>query len=153
MAGELARTRHAGHLTRPQPHDISCSSATQLLPEVRDRPDYEREPGLTMRSEEDRSDAEHRYGPGAWGKSMEAPPTGTLVSWDFRQSEVGTWTWQRTNLDGSVTATSTPHKNIGSVIADAMAAGFRPGSHRWVIEDDLSITHFAPGQEPQILGK
>ena len=76
-----------------------------------------------------------------------------LEKWHFNHDDADVWTWTQINADGFVSAPSTHHHSFGSVMCDAISHGFSPSKHRWLVEDVATVTHFAPGEGPQVLRK
>ena len=57
------------------------------------------------------------------------------LRYDFFHHFNGTWTWRRTDADGSTTSHSARHETRGEAIAEAIDCGFRPGMDYWLIGD------------------
>ena len=81
----------------------------------------------------------------------ESPQAGE--KWFFDHDDADGWKWRRGSTDGFASAPSLTHHSFGSAISDAMLHGFSPSKHRWIVEDVASVTHFAPGEGPQVLRK
>ena len=77
----------------------------------------------------------------------------TTPLYEFSFLRDGTWTWQRTNPDGSTTHASAGHKTMGETAADAFDHGFRPSVDHWTLDSLHAVTYFAPGQSPKTLTK
>ena len=76
-----------------------------------------------------------------------------LPRYDFVRQVDDAWTWQRTNRDGSTTRLSARHESAGTIMADAVASGFRPSVHYWLVDDDHTVSYFEPGNLPKTLNK
>jgi hypothetical protein len=83
-------------------------------------------------------------------------PAKSPLRWPFQQlhSEgFEVWTWRVDYSDGSTASPGSTHQGFGPAMNDAMAAGFRPSKHDWLVDDMLSAKYFSPGADPRILMK
>jgi hypothetical protein len=70
------------------------------------------------------------------------------MHWQFVLHPSGSWTWRRVAGDGSIEHISPLHEDYGRVVTAAVENGFRPAMHRWTVQTERSITHYAPGRTP-----
>ena len=79
--------------------------------------------------------------------------TAPVLRYDFIRQPDGSWTWQRTNPDGSTTRLSARHGTIAEATADAAACGFQPSMDHWIIDGLHTVTYVESGKPPKSMKK
>ena len=87
--------------------------------------------------------------------STAAPPGGGgnnhPVQWELVLAEGSTkmWGWRRLAADGTIEEQSSETlPDFGRAMSSALAHGFKPKEHSWVIRNATWTTHFPPGDNP-----
>jgi hypothetical protein len=76
---------------------------------------------------------------------------GNVHRWRFILHPDDCWSWQRLNADGSVDDVSRIYLEFGKAVANAIANGFVPKKHHWVVAHADHSVSYAPGAEPVVI--